>query len=455
LPKILIAGASGFIGQELIKELELDEDFSIVALSRQEPRLGHARLVWLKADLFSLKDISEAMRGCDQVIYLVHSMLPSAALVQGTFYDTDLILADNLARAAKENNIQQVIYLGGLIPDEVKSLSWHLKSRLEVEEVLKPAARRVTILRAALVLGRGGSSFAILRRLVARLPVMLCPSWTSTLSQPIDVRDVVAIIKKCLVDENVQGRIWDIGGASVLSYREMLSAVAQALGKKPRMISVGTFSLNLSRFWVTFVTGAPKDLVYPLVQSLRYPMVTSDERRFTAVKTRTFDESVKYWVGQSGVIHAFAKSQSFERTHLVRSVQRMMLPLGKSAQWVAAEYFRWLPRFFSLLIRVELEDKTCRFYFLLPRLTLLLLERSIERSTEDRQLLYIRGGLLAHGQGRGRLEFREVLERRFVLAAIHDFHPRLPWFVYKYTQAVVHLIVMKAFGRHLEKIKEG
>lgn len=455
--KTLIAGASGFIGQALLKKLQSDPQLSIVALSRQQPQVGHERLEWRQADIFSLKDIAQAMEGCDQVVYLVHSMLPSASLVQGTFYDLDLILADNFARAARQVGVKHVVYLGGLLPKDQENLSWHLKSRLEVEQCLQSAAPRVTVLRAGMVIGQGGSSFAILRRLVQRLPVMLCPSWTSTLSQPIDLDDLLKVLHCCLTDENVQGKVWDVGGPRVMTYQEMMSSMATSLGKKPRMISVGAFSLNMSRFWVTMVTGAPKALVYPLVLSLRYAMLVRGKARFPReelMKT-PFEESLSHWVSiVEGDVHAFHTPVVLKAPKHVRSVQRLVLPAGKDAAWVADEYFRWLPRFFSFIIRTQVEGTLCRFYFVVPKLTLLLLDKSVDRSSPDRQLLYIRGGLLAAEQGRGRLEFREVLERRHVMAAIHDFRPALPWIIYKWTQAVVHLIVMNAFGRHLKSIKE-
>jgi hypothetical protein len=134
----------------------------------------------------------------------------------------------------------------------------------------------------------------------------------------------------------------------------------------------------------------------------------------------------------------------------VRSIQRLILPSGKNAAWVADEYFRWLPSFFSTVIRVSLVNKTCTFYLMNPSLKLLILEKSEERSSSDRQLLYIVGGLLSAKQERGRLEFREVMNGRYVMAAIHEFRPSLPWFIYRYTQAIFHLIVMRSFGEHLK-----
>jgi hypothetical protein len=169
----------------------------------------------------------------------------------------------------------------------------------------------------------------------------------------------------------------------------------------------------------------------------------------------SFEDSLKRLVPQDeGDVHAFHTPVVLKAPKHVRSVQRLLLPKNKNAQWVAEEYFLWLPRFFSFIIRIQVEGTLCRFYLLHPKLTLLLLDKSIERSSPDRQLLYIRGGLLAKRADRGRLEFREVLDKNYILAAIHDFRPRLPWMIYKWTQAVVHLIVMYSFGAHLRMIEK-
>ncbi|MBC7538019.1 MAG: NAD(P)H-binding protein [Bacteriovorax sp.] len=456
MSRILIAGASGFVGKALIKSLEADTSLSIVALSRQKNNVLHSRLEWRQADLFSLKDIAESMQGCDQAVYLVHSMLPSASLVQGTFYDLDLILADNFARAAKINNISHIIYLGGLLPRDQSNLSWHLKSRLEVEECLRNTTPELTILRAGMVLGEGGSSFVIMRRLVERLPVMLCPSWTKTLAQPIDLNDLILVFKKCISDPAVQGKTWDVGGNKILSYQQMMKLTADILNKKLPFFSINIFYPTLSWLWVTLITGAPKALVYPLVQSLRHSMLVRDEARFPFLElTATpIEESIARLVSKKEEeVHAFQTPVVLKAPKHVRSVQRLPLPRGRDAAWVADEYFKWLPGFFSFIIKTKVRNRLCTFYFLHPKITLLLLEKSIDRSTSDRQLLYIKGGLFAAKQTRARLEFREVLEKKYIIAGIHDFRPALPWIVYKYTQAIVHLIVMKSFARHLKKLK--
>lgn len=457
MSRILIAGASGFIGQNLLKRLELDTNLSIVALSRQKTNVSHERLEWRQADLFSLKDITAAMEGCDQVVYLVHSMLPSASLVQGKFYDLDLILADNFARAAKHHKVHHIVYLGGLLPEDKSELSWHLKSRYEVENILKAAAPVVTVLRAGMVLGANGSSFVIMKRLVERLPLMICPSWTNTKAQTIDLHDLISVLRECLVNSEVQGHTWDVGGKEVLTYKELMKLTANIFNKHVQFISINLFSPQISRFWVSLVTGAPRALVYPLIQSLKHSMLVDPAKRFPKpeLMNTPIRNSIERIVNvEAREVHAFQLHPIKNTEMTARSVQRLPLPPGKDALWVAEEYFIWLPRFFSFIIKTRIEGNFCYFYFLHPKIVLLVLEKSIVISRPDRQLLYVRGGLLSGEQVRARLEFREVMNRKYIIAGIHDFKPSLPWIIYRYTQAIVHLFVMKSFGVHL-RIKSG
>ncbi|MBC7712454.1 MAG: NAD(P)H-binding protein [Rhizobacter sp.] len=457
MSRILIAGASGFIGQNLLKRLDLDTNLSIVALSRQKTIVSHERLEWRQADLFSLKDITIAMQGCDQVVYLVHSMLPSASLVQGKFYDLDLILADNFARAAKNHRVSHIVYLGGLLPEDKTDLSWHLKSRYEVEKILKAAAPKVTVLRAGMVLGANGSSFVIMKRLVERLPVMICPSWTDSVAQTIDVHDLISVLRECLVNPEVQGQTWDVGGKEVMTYLELMKLTADVFNRPVKFLKINLFSPHVSRFWVSLVTGAPKALVYPLIQSLKHSMLVRPDRRFPKpeLMSTPIRKSIERIVNvESKEVHAFQLHPIKNVTRSARSVQRLLLPPGKDALWVAEEYFKWLPRFFSFIIKTKITGNFCYFYFIHPKIVLLILEKNIDISRPDRQLLYVRGGLLSGKQERARLEFREVMNKKYIIAGIHDFRPSLPWYIYRYTQALVHLFVMKSFGIHL-RIKSG
>ena len=137
----------------------------------------------------------------------------------------------------------------------------------------------------------------------------------------------------------------------------------------------------------------------------------------------------------------------------VRSVQRLPLPEGRNADWVKSQYVEWLPRFLAPAIRVNTAGPTVMFSMFTERPVLLQLNLHAERSDGDRQLMYIVDGLLVAKANQGRLEFRVVLNRRYVLSAIHDFKPALPWFIYQHTQARLHLFVMRAFGRYLAQSK--
>lgn len=447
--KILVAGASGFIGSALIERLLKDPQIAIVALSRRNRSSDNPRITWKKCDLFSLKDITLAMEGCVEAFYLVHSMLPSASLSQGTFYDFDLIMADNFVRAARTHLVEHIIYLGGMIP-QGEDLSWHLKSRLEVEETLKSSFFKTTVLRAGLIIGPDGSSFTILQRLIERLPVMICPTWTKTRSCPVFLQDVINVMERVVHDKNLQSKIYDITGPEVITYQGLMEKAASLIRKKTRLLSLNIIPISISRFWVSLITGVPKDLVYPLVLSLKHEMLPGPNLIWPYPE----DVNTSLDEGLSKALQSSHKNESKRSSKLdrdVRSIQRLILPPGKNAEWVASEYFHWLPFFFSTLVSVKFSEQRCTFHLFHRSIKILILEKSLERSTPDRQLLYVVGGILSGVMDRGRLEFREVLNHKYVMAALHEFKPALPWFIYRWTQAIVHLMVMKAFGRHLKR----
>lgn len=450
-PVIVIAGASGYIGNAVIPALlEKFPGAEIIALSRSQQASDDPRIVWKACDLFSLKSIEEAMPSkIDLTLYLVHSMGPTAHLDQGTFADYDLILADNFSRATKGRGLKQLIYLGGLIP-QTQKLSLHLQSRLEVEETFAQFQLPVTVFRAGLILGGAGSSFQILLKLVKRLPIMLCPRWTQNLTTPVDLETVLRAIAAVSLELKHVGFTYDLAGCGPLTYLQMMQKTARCLGKKRFFFAVPFFTPTLSRLWVSLITNTSKDLVYPLIESLEHPMIARNSNLLFAENLqRKYPEllekmSLKTRPGSR--LFSFKVQQKS-----VRSVQRLPLPEGKDAVWVKEQYVQWLPKFVNPVIRVQKDGSTLVFLFRIPQLTLLQLNLNQERSNMDRQLFYIIKGLLVAENNRGRLEFRVVLNRKFVLAAIHDYRSSLPWFIYVFTQAKIHLFVMKAFGRFLAK----
>jgi len=360
--------------------------------------------------------------------------------------------------------VERIVYLGGLLPpgDEA-DFSRHLASRREVERTLAAHELPLITLRAGLVIGVGGSSWQILSRLVRRLPLMACPRWTRTMTQPIALADAVALIAACTLRDDVPAGTFDIGGPDVVSYQAMMRATARAMGLRRPMVAVPLLTVGLSRLWVSTVTRAPRELVAPLIESLEHPMIARDRalQELLAIPGRSLEVALAEALAAEKLAVAPRPPSTSGRSKRrprqparVRSVQRLVLPAGRNAAWVADEYMRWLPTWLiGRVLRVVVAAERCRFFAPLSKRPLLELTHAVDRSSADRVLFYITGGcLIRKSGGRARLEFREVLDRRYVLAAIHDYEPSLSWLVYSYSQALVHLAVMHAFGRHLRRV---
>ncbi len=445
----MVAGASGYIGKEILPLLlEKFPNASITALSRVSQSSPDARISWKACDLFSLKSLEEALpKKIDYALYLVHSMGPTARLDQGSFADYDIILADNFSRALKNSQVKQMVYLGGLIPEDGR-LSLHLQSRLEVEETFLEHQIPTTVFRAGLILGEAGTSFQILIKLVKRLPVMICPHWTQTLTAPVDLQTVVTSIATSVSRLSDVGKVYDLTGCQPLSYLEMMRATAIRMGLHREFIGVPFFTPTLSRLWVSLITNSPKNLVYPLIESLEHPMLPRESHLFSTNATQqTYADLLDRVSVQTRPGRSLFRFQVQRST--VRSVQRVPLPPGMDSKWIKEQYTKWLPKFLRPFIGVTQNGKTTIFSFFSTRISLLELTLNEDKSNSSRQLLYITGGLLVSKKNKGRLEFRVVLKGQSVIVAIHDFKPALPWFIYKFTQARLHLLVMNAFGRHL------
>ena len=460
-PNLVIAGASGFVGRALIPILS--KRFHIIGLSRHDKE-DSPEITWRTTNLFSLLETEKAVQGAKYAIYLVHSMQP-AELTQASFRDIDWILADNFSRACEQAGVEQVIYLGGLIPPE-QTLSEHLASRHEVARTLSSRSASLTALQAGLIIGAGGSSFRIMLKLVQRLPLMVCPSWTQSMTQPIALDDVVALLDHCVGRDETYDQWYDIGGPDSMSYIEMMRQTASTLGLKRFIQTVPVFSAYLSSRWVQTFSGASKELVAPLIESLRHDMVAQDQRLQVALGREAIPFVTSIEIAMKGEQELADPSPPRPRSsprptaQVVYSVQRLPLPSDYDAQRVAEAYASWLPQLMRPFIRVEvLADNSLKFFFAGISKPLLVLTYSATRSNSDRPLFYISGGLLANSKKmealglRGRLEFRASRSEGFVMAAIYDFCPRLPWFLYRLTQAPIHLWVMRRFGKYLKRMK--
>lgn len=456
LPRVAIAGATGFVGRALV--CALAPRHRVIALCRSvDGAAGDGNVDVRPCDLFDLGAAKAALEGADVAVYLVHSMLPQARLTQARFEDLDLICADNFARAAAAKGLRYIVYLGGLLPRDTRALSRHLRSRREVEQTLGAYGVPVTTLRAGLVIGAGGSSFEMMAKLVRKLPIMVTPRWTRTVSQPIDLEDVIPLLEYAVASPELAGRAYDIGGPDVVSYADMLRRVGRVLGRRTRVLTLPVRTAKLSLLWVSAITGAPHALVRPLVESLSHDMVVEDGgilQKRAGLSPRPLDVAIARAVEDERGAGPDRPNRTGRRrsSRTVCSVQRLPLGRGRDARWVAEEYLRWLPRFLGPLLRIHTESQdVCRFYGWPIARPLLELSLAREQSTASRQLFFVTGGLLAGYSERRkpRLEFRTVLGGTYVLAAIQDFTPRLPWLVYQSTQALFHTWVMRSFAKYL------
>tara|TARA_B100001115_G_scaffold119184_1_gene88882 strand:+ start:527 stop:1888 length:1362 start_codon:yes stop_codon:yes gene_type:complete len=447
--KLAIAGASGFIGRWFIETYK--NHYDIIALSRKKIENNNNDVEWRTVDLFSISSSSEALKGVDYALYLVHSMQPSTRLNQGSFEDTDLLLADNFSIAAEECKLKQIVYVGGILPKDDKNISMHLRSRYEVEQVLGSRQTPLTAIRAGIIIGPGGSSFNIVQKLVKNLPIMACPSWTKSNNQPVDLITSMAAINEVMGNKKFFHKHIEIGGKEVVTYMKVLQLTAKYMNKKRWIFSIPFFSLGMSKLWVGLFSGSSSNFVSPLIESLRHDMTLKDDSFMQRLPTFPLSETIikaldlKIQIPETPIGTIIQKDKN-----TVRSVQRIANPSKKSSKWVAESYPIWLSKMFGKIIDAEEKGKVIKFKLL--GICLLQLEFVENRSDINRQLFYITGGFLTKRTNRGWLEFRSILNGSYIITAIHEFVPRLPWFIYRFTQAKGHLYVMKKFEKHLSKL---
>jgi uncharacterized protein YbjT (DUF2867 family) len=309
---ILIAGATGYVGGELLKEL-LAAGYSVRCLARRPEALQAKALPGLEivqGDVLNSESVRAAMAGVSSAYYLVHSMGSTQS-----FEEQDRRGAQNFADAAREAGVQRMIYLGGLGRSS-DQLSPHLRSRQEVGEILRSAGVPVIEFRASVVIGSGSLSFEMIRALVERLPVMISPRWVSVEAQPIAIADLLAYLLAALHHPMETSGIFEIGGSDRVSYGGLMREYARQRGLKRLFISVPFLTPRLSSLWLGLVTPLYMRVGRKLIDSIRHSTVVEDTKALTEFNIRpcgyrkaisaAIHADTRYLLTDSRIIHVNA-----------------------------------------------------------------------------------------------------------------------------------------------------
>jgi uncharacterized protein YbjT (DUF2867 family) len=285
--RVLVAGASGFIGAHLVRPI-VDAGHDVRAMTRRPDRYAGAGVA-VYGDVADSDSLSVALAGIDVAYYLVHS------LHSADFEQLDAEAATAFGHAAADAGVRQIIYLGGL-GDLDDDLSPHLRSRRDVEQMLGIGGAPVTVLRAAVVVGHGGISWEITRQLVDHLPAMVTPRWVDTRTQPIALRDVIRYLIGVLDRPDAIGRTFEVGGPEVLRYVDMLRRAALIQNhRKPPIVPVPLLTPRLSSLWLALVTDVNLATARNLVDSMNNEVTVRDPaiRDLVPFALTSYDEAVR------------------------------------------------------------------------------------------------------------------------------------------------------------------
>ena len=292
---ILVTGATGYVGGRLVPCL-LREGYRVRCFVRDAERLRAQpwgdEVEVAVGDALEAETVPPAMEGVDAVYYLIHSL----GAGEDTFAERDRRAATNVRTAAEQAGVDRLVYLGGMRPKGERQ-SKHLRSRIETGDVLRDGSIPVTEFRAAQIVGSGSLSFELVRYLTERVPLMICPTWVHTPTQPIAIRNVLQYLMAALEQPDSAGEIIEIGGSDVLTYAEMFETYAAVRGLKRWVVNVPFLTPRLSSHWIGLVTPISNAIARPLIEGLDNEVVVDDpekaRRLFPDITPMAYEAAVR------------------------------------------------------------------------------------------------------------------------------------------------------------------
>jgi uncharacterized protein YbjT (DUF2867 family) len=292
--KILLTGATGYIGKRLLPVL-IEQEHEVVCCVRDKNRFPtegiykHPNVYLFEVDFLKEIFVADSVRDIDAAYYLIHSMSSNVK----DFSSLEEISANNFIKLVKQTSIKQIIYLGGITNEQ--KLSKHLASRKKVEEILSKSGISLTSIKAGIIVGSGSASFEIIRDLVEKLPMMITPKWLNTKHQPIAIRNILEFLTGVLLKPETFNKSYDVGGPDILSYKEMLLQLAEVRGLKRFIYTVPIMTPRLSSYWLYFVTSTSYMLAINLVNSMKVEVVAKDNEleKMLGIKPMSYKEAVQ------------------------------------------------------------------------------------------------------------------------------------------------------------------
>lgn len=338
MKRILLTGATGYIGRRLKDRLLKRSDLKLRLLVRNRNKVRPATLQKVEVvegDTFDSEALNAALEGIDTAYYLIHSMGS-----RGDYEELDRESAENFREACIASGVRKIIYLGGLGVKETASK--HLASRIETGEILsaRPGSIQTVWFRAGVIIGAGGASFEIILNLAQKLPVMITPRWVKTKTQPIGVEDVISYLEGAIDCKFPENTIIDIG-IEQMSFRQMMLEAARVMGLKRYMFSTPFLSPHLSSYWLIFFTPIPHKITAALVDGLKSEtVVLNDNARkyFPGIVPRSYeaaiqdalqeieeDQVISRWCDSSAAEYCDIKDQGDVHQAIFRDVREVPL----------------------------------------------------------------------------------------------------------------------------------